>query len=77
MSEEKKSIPWGKIIKLFLEFLLAAIVAIFGSCTARSVRSQRVVLPSYFVRSACVKCELSAQAKPEMSVQRVRAHLNP
>lgn len=49
MSNEKKTIPWGKLVKLFLEFLLAAVVAIFGSCTARSIRAGSVVVPSYFV----------------------------
>lgn len=49
MSNDKKNIPWGKLVKLFLEFLLAAVVAIFGSCTARSIRAGSVVVPSYFV----------------------------
>lgn len=35
MSNDKKSGNWVKIIKLFLEFLLAAIVAWFGGSCSR------------------------------------------
>lgn len=39
MSNENKSFPWGKVIKLFLEFLLAVVTAIFASSCVSYARN--------------------------------------
>lgn len=36
MSEEKKSSPWGKILKLFIEFLIAAVTAFATSISGQA-----------------------------------------
>lgn len=36
MSEEKKKSPWGKILKLFLEFVVAAVTALLGAGTMKA-----------------------------------------
>lgn len=47
MSNNEKP-KWSKIVKLFLEFLIAALVAWFGSSCSLSAKNLSIIIPGVY-----------------------------